>query len=269
MGTLVKKRLPTARLGWGVVFGLMLLVVSSAGAPARAAAHVGTLVPASVMARLAAISHRGLLVTLPPNNVLMNTIAGGLVHPNHPEIVYVGADYCPYCAALRWPLILALLRFGSLHGLEYMRSSSTDVFADTATFSFYHVHYQSSLINFSGYETATRTGQPLVTPPHAVRSLFNTYDAPPFAVDAGAIPFLYLNGHYIISGSPVYPAILHGDNWSGILAALGQPANPIFQKIIPEANLLTAAFCQGMAHPPRMVCSSPGVMIARRFLPKS
>jgi hypothetical protein len=260
------RRLP-ARFGLGV-FGVAFLGWALAVMPARATTHVGTLVPPAVMSQLSAISHQGLLVTLPPNNVLMSTIAGGLVHPNHPAIVYVGADYCPYCAALRWPLILALLRFGSLHGLEFMRSSATDVFADTATFSFYHARYLSSVINFRGYETASRTGQPLVTPPHAVRSLFNTYDAPPFAVDAGAIPFLYLNGLYIISGSPVYPEILHGDSWSGILAALRQPTNPIFRKMIPEANLLTAAFCQGMAHPPRMVCASPGVSIARHFLPK-
>ena len=30
-----------------------------------------------------------------------------------PEILYVGAEYCPYCAAERWAMVVALSRFGT------------------------------------------------------------------------------------------------------------------------------------------------------------
>src|SRR6266568_183753 len=43
-----------------------------------------------------------------------------------PEIVYVGAEYCPFCAAERWALSVALSRFGSFSGLRLIHSSSTD-----------------------------------------------------------------------------------------------------------------------------------------------
>lgn len=230
--------------------------------------RVGATVPAPLMQQLGAISRSGLEDTSPPNNVLINAIAGALIHVHRPRILYVGADYCPYCAALRWPLVLTLLRFGSLQGLKFMRSSATDVFANTATFSFFGSTYKSPWIGFEGYETSTRTGRPLMTPPHPVRSLFNAYDAPPFTMDAGAIPFLYINGLYVISGSPIPPEIFKGDDWQAIIAGLGQPKSVIYGKVMPETNLLTAGFCQGMAKPPRRICDSPGVMVARHFLPK-
>ena len=34
-----------------------------------------------------------------------------------PIVVYIGADYCPNCAFMRWPLTVALLRFGNYSGL--------------------------------------------------------------------------------------------------------------------------------------------------------
>ncbi|MHB1543466.1 MAG: DUF929 family protein [Gammaproteobacteria bacterium] len=252
--------IPTVLL---VVMGLAPIMASAGPAP-----RVGAVVPPRIMQRLSQISRNGLQDTAPPNDVLMNAIAGALVHSHRPHILYVGADYCPYCAALRWPLVLTLLRFGSLQGLKFMRSSATDVFADTATFSFFGSTYKSPWIGFEGFETSTRTGRPLMSPPRPVRSLFNAYDAPPFTMDAGAIPFLYINGLYVISGSPIPPAIFKGDDWSAIIAGLGQPTSAIFEKVIPETNLLTAAFCEGMVKPPRRVCESPGVMVSRHFLPK-
>src|SRR5699024_3771651 len=48
-----------------------------------------------------------------------------------PVVLYMGAEFCPFCASLRWPLVLALLRFGDFEGLRYMRSSGTDVHPNT------------------------------------------------------------------------------------------------------------------------------------------
>ena len=30
-----------------------------------------------------------------------------------PRVVYVGAEYCPFCADQRWPVVVALSRFGT------------------------------------------------------------------------------------------------------------------------------------------------------------
>src|SRR5439155_1390163 len=47
------------------------------------------------------------------------------------EVFYYGAEFCPYCAAQRWPLIIAMSRFGTFSGLQTTTSSSTDVYPNT------------------------------------------------------------------------------------------------------------------------------------------
>ena len=39
-----------------------------------------------------------------------------------PEVLYIGAEYCPFCAAQRWATIVALSRFGTWSGLGNMSS---------------------------------------------------------------------------------------------------------------------------------------------------
>ena len=41
-----------------------------------------------------------------------------------PEMLYMGAEYCPYCAAERWSMIVALSRFGTFNGLTTTRSAA-------------------------------------------------------------------------------------------------------------------------------------------------
>ena len=43
---------------------------------------------------------------------------------NKPEILYIGAEYCPFCAAERWSMIIALSRFGTFSNLHFMTSSA-------------------------------------------------------------------------------------------------------------------------------------------------
>ena len=66
-------------------------------------------------------------------------ISGGsaLTSNGKPEMLYMGAEYCPYCAAERWSMVVALSRFGTFQGLGTTRSASGDVFPNTATWTFY------------------------------------------------------------------------------------------------------------------------------------
>src|ERR1700733_10807781 len=43
-----------------------------------------------------------------------------------PEVLYIGAEYCPYCAAERWAMVVALSRFGTLSGLGLIHSAAED-----------------------------------------------------------------------------------------------------------------------------------------------
>ena len=48
----------------------------------------------------------------------------------------MGAEFCPFCAAERWPLIVALSRFGRFTTLHNMQSAQLSVFPAIQTFSF-------------------------------------------------------------------------------------------------------------------------------------
>jgi thiol-disulfide isomerase/thioredoxin len=51
--------------------------------------------------------------TSPPNP--LQTIKGAAVTVGgKPLVLYIGAEYCPYCAATRWALVMALSKFGTL-----------------------------------------------------------------------------------------------------------------------------------------------------------
>src|SRR6185437_6327120 len=43
-----------------------------------------------------------------------------------PEVLYIGGQYCPFCAAERWALAAAVSRFGTLSGLGLIHSSPSD-----------------------------------------------------------------------------------------------------------------------------------------------
>ena len=47
--------------------------------------------------------------------------APALTENGLPRIFYAGAEYCPFCAAERWPLVVALSRFGTFTGLGQTR----------------------------------------------------------------------------------------------------------------------------------------------------
>src|SRR5256885_14415418 len=52
------------------------------------------------------------------NNLIKPISGAALKGPNgKPEGFYYGAEFCPYCAAQRWPLVIALSRFGTFAGL--------------------------------------------------------------------------------------------------------------------------------------------------------
>ena len=186
---------------------------------------------------------------------------------NAPLVLYVGADFCPYCAALRWPLAIALMRFGHFSGLRYMRSSGSDVFANTATFSFYGAHLNSAYLQFEPVEVEDREENALQKPTAQQRDLFARFDTQPYTQSPGSIPFLYLGGQYLEDGSPFSPKPLQGLDWQQVVAKLKQGNNPVWNNIIGDANLLTAAMCKLTDGKPADVCTAPGIKAAAKTLP--
>ena len=107
-----------------------------------------------------------------------------------PEVLYMGGEYCPYCAAERWAVAAALDRFGVLSGTKFIHSSPTDVYPSTPTMSFYKSSYTSKYVAFVPVEwysekpdSATPTGYAyLQRPTPQQAALFNRYSG-------GGFPF--------------------------------------------------------------------------------
>lgn len=193
------------------------------------------------------------------------TNAAAITEGGKPVVVYVGAEFCPYCAGERWAVIAALSRFGTWSNLAPISSAASDVFPSTSTFSFKGAGYTSKYVVFSGTEVEDGAGKPLDTPNARDKDLWTS-------IAKGGFPFLDVGGVYAAAGAQFVPTSLHVDpndaysaptSWDEIAAGLKDPSSQVSRQILGAANILTAQIC-GLTHDqPAAVCSSAGVTAAR------
>ena len=181
-----------------------------------------------------------------------------------PKVLYIGAEFCPYCAAERWPVTVALSQFGTFSNLGTTHSAGGDVFPNTATLSFHGATYTSQYLGFTGVETTTNeqvNGQykPLDTPSPEDQATFDKYNQPPYVQSRGSIPFVDLGGKYVGSGATYSPQLLAGKTQDQIADALKDPSSPIAKAVDGSANVYTAAICKLTNNQPASVCSTDAV----------
>ncbi|GAA0589471.1 DUF929 family protein [Kribbella sandramycini] len=191
-----------------------------------------------------------------------------------PKVLYIGAEFCPFCAAERWPVSVALSRFGTFSNLGTTHSAADDVYPNTPTLSYHGAKYTSQYLSFTGLETTTNekvNGQyePLDTPSAEDQKTFDTYNKPPYVQSGGSIPFVDLGGKFVMSGASLSPELLAGKTQSEIANALKDPSDPIAKAVDGSANVYTAAFCQLTNNQPADVCSTDAVKAAAGKLGKS
>jgi Domain of unknown function (DUF929) len=177
-----------------------------------------------------------------------------------PEVFYLGAEYCPYCAAERWPMIVALSRFGAFTGLQTTSSSSTDVFPNTPTFTFRKASYSSQYIDFQSVETTDRNQNALQSPTAAQEALVTRYDS------NGYIPFVDFANRYAFNGAMYQPDVLNGMSWQAVAEALQQPGSAQAKAILGSANLISAAICRLTGEQPDAVCSAPSIQAIEKTI---
>ena len=197
-----------------------------------------------------------------------------------PEVFYMGAEYCPFCAAERWPTIIALSRFGTWSGLGYAKSStvSGEVFPGTPSFTFLKATYKSKYLAFRGiesynavYNSVTGFYSPLMTPTAAENALFKKYDTSTYipglpASNDGSIPFISIGNKYLVSGASYTPQALAGLTQAQIASGLSDPTSPVTDAIITSANYQTATYCLLTKNQPGSVCDSAGVLAAKKAM---
>jgi Domain of unknown function (DUF929) len=228
----------------------------------------GTALPASVARNVTAVpdsaltsAGTGSVLSFTPHPV--PAISGTeLTSGGKPEMLYIGAEFCPYCAAMRWSMAVALSRFGTLSPLRGIHSSSSDVDPNTATLTFYKSTYTSKYLTFTPVENLTRTKKPLQNTTAAQQQLWEHYSP------NGQLgyPFIDFGNKYLING-PIYDAsVLQGLTWAQIAADLHQPSSKVAQGALGAANFVTAAICKTTNGQPGNVCTAPGVVQAASHL---
>ncbi len=224
-------------------------------------------VPGSVLGRVGAGRGVSLPMALPPGTPA-NTQDG------KPVVLYIGAEYCPFCAVQRWPLIVALSRFGSFTNLKGTESAGGgEAYPKTPTFTFHGATYTSDYLALQTVET--NTNQPSLSglgytsldqPTAAQQDLLSRYDRSPYTSQPGAIPFLMIGNRFVAVGASYDPALLQGKTRDQIAAALSDPSSPIAQGVDGSANAITAAICTTTNNQPSSVCNDPAVVALRTKL---
>ena len=216
-----------------------------------------TSVPAST---LNTVGEGGGAVTGKPSS-----ISGSALTANgKPEMLYIGAEYCPYCAAERWAMIVALSRFGTFKGLATVHSAVTNGAGDkepdpnTPTWTFVHSSYSSPYLTFTPVEETTNIPDPstgsytlLQTPTAAQQALVTKYVG-----SQGSIPFIDFGNKYLISGVSYDPGVLGGLSWATIATDLSNPNSAVAKAVDGTANYLTAAICKMTGNQPASACTS-------------
>lgn len=174
-----------------------------------------------------------------------------------PEMLYIGAEWCPYCAAERWAMAVALSRFGTFSSLKGIHSSSSDVFPNTATLTFYRITYTSKYLVFAAVENQDVNHNLLQSPTAAQQALWAKYQPP-----GDSYPFIDI-GNRIHASVTYNPAVLQGLTWSQIAADLHNPSSPVAKGAVGSANLFTAAICTMTGNQPGNVCNAAPVAALR------
>jgi hypothetical protein len=184
-----------------------------------------------------------------------------------PVVFFYGAEFAPYAAAQRWPVIVALSRFGTFGTIGLMQSSESVAFANTSTFTFWHATYTSKWINLQTverYSALNPTGAQytaLQAPTPRQAAAVSTYDA-----TGATFPLLDIANRYVLAGSSFSPAVLASQSQSQIVGDLAIPTSPITQAIVASANEITATICAVDGQQPAAVCHTRGVTAARAKL---
>lgn len=227
-----------------------LVAVKLTSTPARLVARESP--ASSVVARQVAAVPAAVLTRVSPGQAItplqkVKTSGPPLTIGGKPALVFVSEESCPFCAAERWSLSVALSHFGTWSHLGTTTSSATDVYPNTATLSFRAAHYQSTELTLRTTELTDNAGRPLQAQTSLDTRLIGTFDVPPYvnsADQSGAVPFLDIANRYILAGAQYNPRVLAGLSAAQIASQLSNPSSPVAQAIDGSAQVIVAAIDQ-------------------------
>lgn len=257
----------SAVIGVIAVVAVVYLVVSAGIDPYSS--YVGQPVSPAVLQQVTGVSDSTLNAVGAISGVSPPVAISGppLTADGKPEVLFVGGEYCPFCAVERWSIIIALSHFGQFTGVQYMQSSSTDVNPNTPTFTFSSASYTSKYITFLPVEQFDRYGsirQPLTSDQQA---LVTKYDTCSGSSSSGGIPFIDIDNAYAVNCGAQFNLDISGGNWSQIASQLNDPNSNTARLIDSAADTLISAICKVDGGQPVSVCSQSYATVALAYSP--
>ncbi len=222
----------------------------------QASPPAGTPIPAATLAKLQSVpvstltaaSTDGILTT--PQSV--NDPA--LTADGKAELLYIGAEFCPHCAAERWPLYIALSKFGTFNP-QPGRIHSANEEGDVPTLTFYGTTYSSPYFTFTPVEVTTNKPEgngyaPLQTPTQAQLTLWQD-------TNGGEFPFVDFGGKEVLPSAQYSFGPLQNLPFATVAAQVGNNSTSIGANIDASAAQVIRTICGSLSEKqPVAVCSA-------------
>ncbi|HET8930745.1 MAG TPA: DUF929 family protein [Acidimicrobiales bacterium] len=232
----------------------------SSDGPTTTTPRRGTPAPASISKDLASV---------PLPAIVAATTAGTSVNPlkpisdgtlrtkdGKPEVLYIGGEFCPYCAGERWPLTVALSKFGTFSDLHLIHSAESNVPTLTYVGSTYTSPYVTfTPVEMKGNEPSGNGWADLQTATDEQRKLLN-------GRGQGSFPFIDFGGMAVQSGGSVDMSTLIGKSQADIASTLAASTTKDTDQatIQGNVNLVAGQFirmiCELTGDQPADVCSA-------------
>lgn len=223
---------------------------SSGGAPRQPA-------PAAAVTKLTSIPISTLVAGASKISGLQPAQPAGdpaLTSGGKPDLLYIGAEFCPICATERWPMVVALSHFGTFSNLSQTHSAVRD--GNIATFSFYGSTFTSKYLTFSPVETTTN--QPsgnyykaLETPTAAQQAIWQKHEGSNLS-----FPFIDIGGKWLLETSQYPDTIVQGKSFSQIVDAIGSNDNTLGAAVNASAATLIRYICDVTGNQPAQTCQA-------------
>ena len=248
-----------------VVLVAVLVVVKVTGGGSgpdtfdQASPPAGTPIPAATLAKLQSVPV-STLAAAPTSGIVstpQSTNGSTLNADGKPELLFIGAEYCPHCAAERWPLYVALSKFGTFSPAPG-RIHSANQDGDVPTLTFYGTRYSSPYFTFVPLEVYTNKLQGngytvLQQPTPAQVTLWQK-------TNGGSFPFVDFAGKHALVSAQYLFTPLQNLPFSDVASQVGNNSTQIGANIDASAAQLIKTICGSLSSSqPTSVCSAvPG-----------
>ena len=172
-----------------------------------------------------------------------------------PDLLYIGAEFCPVCATERWAMYVALSKFGTFSPQPgQIHSALQD--GDIPTLTFYGTTFTSRYLTFTPVETTTNQPEgnyyaALQKPTATEQQLWQSHTGESF-------PWLDFGGRMQLASAQFDPTILEGQTFSNIVSEIGNNSTLIGADIDAASKVLIQSICSLTGGQPSSVCSAVG-----------